>query len=256
MGRRLDGQVGIVTGAESGIGRAIAKALSAEGAKLVCTYLSDEKAAKDAKSELESEALYVQTDVSDEAAVDRLFERCQADFGLPSILVNSAGINGHGIRVADMSLNRWRKVLDANLTGPFLTCRRFAKDAPRLGGRGKIVNVTSIHEDIAVAGEGEYCASKGGLRNLTRCLALELAEYGVCVNNIAPGMILTPMNEEAVENPELRKERAAHIPLRRAGQPEEVAQLALYLALPESDYATGSTFFLDGGLRLNLGQGA
>ena len=122
--------------------------------------------------------------------------------------------------------------------------------------KGRIINISSVHEDIPRAGASDYCASKGALRNLTRCLALELAGHGVTANNIAPGMILTPMNQEAIDDPKKLKEQVASIPMKRAGEPEEVAKLALYLASDAADYATGATFTLDGGLQMNLGQGA
>ena len=143
-----------------------------------------------------------------------------------------------------------------NLIGPFLFCRAFIRGCKATKGSGKIINVTSVHEEIPRAGAAGYCASKGGLRNLTRCLALELAEHGITVNNLAPGMVLTPMNQEAIDDPEVRKEQTASIPMKRAAEPEEVAELALYLASKAADYATGATFTLDGGLQFFLGQGA
>ncbi len=155
-----------------------------------------------------------------------------------------------------MKLEQFEDVLRTNLVGPFLFCRAFARGLRKAKSKGKIINVTSVHEDIPRAGAADYCASKGGLRNLTRCLALELAEHGVTVNNLAPGMVLTPMNQEAIDDPEKLKEQVASIPAKRAAKPEEVAELALYLASPAADYATGATFTLDGGLQMNLGQGA
>lgn len=229
---------------------------ASRGAKVAGTFLKDADAAKSVQDSIGGECIFVQTDVTDEKEVDSFFDQCILKLGTPTILVNSAGLNGAGIHICDMTLERWNQVLSANLTGPFLFCRRFAKERKSAGRGGKIINITSIHEEIAVAGTGEYCASKGGLRNLTRCLALELAPLDINVNNLAPGMILTPMNEEAVEHPDILKKRDSHIPLGRAGKPEEVANLALYLASPDSSYATGTTFFLDGGLMLSQGQGA
>lgn len=259
MAKLLDGHVAIITGAESGIGRAIALLFGSEGARIAGTYLRDKSAADSVASDIHDAggtAEFFQTDVSDERQVDALFDNCLKAFGKPTLLVNDAGINQQGIRVCDMSLERWLAVLNVNLTGPFLMCRRFAQELRGQNARGKIINITSVHEDLAVAGAAEYCASKGGLRNLTRCLALELAPLKINVNNIAPGMILTPMNEAALDDPAVLTHATEHVPLARAGTPEEVARLALFLARPESDYATGSTFFLDGGLMLNLGQGA
>lgn len=255
MTQILRGAVAIVTGSESGIGRAIATKLSEGGALVAGTYLSDEKGAKETQKGIRGKCLFSRCDVSDPDDVDAFYDGTNQELGVPTVLVNCAGVNGIGIRVCDMSLERWLAVLNVNLTGPFLMSRRFAKDLMGLRKPGKIVNITSIHEDIAVAGMAEYCASKGALRNLTRCLALELAPH-IQVNNVAPGMILTEMNEEAVEHLDVRRERSEHIPLHRPGKPEDVAELVLFLVSPKSSYATGTTFFLDGGLSLNLGQGA
>ena len=185
-----------------------------------------------------------------------MFDQSQQTFGTPSILVNAAGVDASGIAVADMEVEQFEKVLHTNLLGPFLFCRAFVRGCKAAKARGKIVNVSSVHEEIPRAGAADYCASKGGLRNLTRCLALELAEHGITANNLAPGMVLTPMNQEAIDDPKVREEQTASIPMKRAAQPEEVAELALYLASRVADYATGATFTLDGGLQMNLGQGA
>ena len=126
----------------------------------------------------------------------------------------------------------------------------------RQGGGGRIINISSVHEEIPRAGAAEYCTSKGGLRNLMRCLALELAELGVNVNNIAPGMVLTPMNQEALDDPAKRKQQTQSIPMKRAAEPSEVAKVALFLASSDSNYVHGSTYVIDGGLMQNLGQGA
>src|SRR5439155_18585575 len=176
--------------------------------------------------------------------------------GVPSILVNNAGIDSSGKHVEDLDLATWKRALDVNATGPFLCCRRFLRDIRGNGNHGKIINITSVHEDIPRAGASEYCAAKGALRNLTRCLTLELAEDRINVNNIAPGMVLTPMNQDAIDDPKVLEEQVESIPFRRAAEPAEIAKLALYLASHESDYAAGSTFFIDGGLMQNLGQGA
>ena len=198
----------------------------------------------------------IAADVRDEAEVDAVFEAAVEAFGAPSILVNAAGVDAAGMPVADMELDHFETVLRTNLVGPFLFCRAFIRGCKAGKCRGKIINITSVHEDIPRAGAADYCASKGGLRNLTRCLALELAEEGITVNNLAPGMVLTPMNQEAIDDSKVREEQTASIPMKRAAQPEEVAELALYLASDAAGYATGATFTLDGGLSMNLGQGA
>jgi glucose 1-dehydrogenase len=249
-GRKLEGEVAIVTGSDSGIGQAIAIEFARNGASVVVTFHDDRKGAEETRKRIEkegSEAKVVQADVRKEKDIDMLFDACKESFGPATILVNNAGTDSSGDPVEEMEPETWRRTLDVNLTGPFLCCRRFLRDlsASRKKG-GRILNVT---------GAAEYCASKGGLRNLTRCLALEVAERGVTVNNIAPGMILTPMNQEAIDNPRKLKKDVQGIPMHRAGEPEEIAKLALFLASSDGAYCTGSTFFMDGGLMQNLGQG-
>jgi len=259
MMARLDKSVAIVTGASSGIGKATAQLFAREGAAVVVVHHDDPDEAKkvlDAIGEAGGRAIMVAADVRDEGDVDMVFEQAHKAFGVPTILVNSAGVDAAGISVADMELDHFEMVLRTNLVGPFLFCRAFVRGCKAAKARGKIINVTSVHEDIPRAGAADYCASKGGLRNLTRCLALELAEQGINVNNLAPGMVLTPMNQEAIDDPKVREEQTASIPMKRAAEPEEVAELALYLASKAADYATGATFTLDGGLQFYLGQGA
>lgn len=257
--KKLTGHIAMVTGASSGIGEAIARLYAAEGAAVIVAHYDDSDKAGtvvDGIVKAGGHAVAVAADVRDEAAVERAFTAAREAFGDPTLLVNSAGVDAAGIAVADMTLDQFENVLRTNLTGPFLFCRALIRGLKAAGKTGKIINVSSVHQEIPRAGAADYCASKGGLRNLTRCLALELAPLGVTVNNIAPGMVLTPMNQEAIDDPKTREEQVASIPLKRAAAPEEVAELALYLASKASDYATGSTFTLDGGLEMNIGQGA
>jgi len=259
MMARLDKAVAIVTGASSGIGKATARLFAQEGAAVVVVHHDHPDEAKkvvDAIAAAGGRAIMVAADVRDEGEVDMVFEQAHKAFGAPTILVNAAGVDAAGIPVADMKLDQFEMVLRTNLVGPFLFCRAFVRGCKAAKARGKIINITSVHEDIPRAGAADYCASKGGLRNLTRCLALELAEHGINVNNLAPGMVLTPMNQEAIDDPKVREEQTASIPMKRAAEPEEVAELALYLASKAADYATGATFTLDGGLQFYLGQGA
>ncbi len=256
---RLSNQVAVVTGASSGIGAAIARLFGSEGAAVVVAHHDDPDSADGIVRDIESaggKAIAVGGDVRDEAFVEQLFTTVQDSFGRPTILVNSAGVDAAGCPIGKMEVAQFRKVLETNLIGPFLFCSAFVRAADKAKGGGKIINITSVHEDVPRAGAGDYCASKGGLRNLTRCMALELAEKGITVNNIAPGMVLTPMNQEAIDDPAVRKKQTDSIPMKRAAKPEEVAELALYLASSAADYATGATFTLDGGLTRNLGQGA
>ncbi|HWI13346.1 MAG TPA: SDR family oxidoreductase, partial [Burkholderiales bacterium] len=150
----------------------------------------------------------------------------------------------------------WDNTLRTNLYGPFYCCREFVRMRKARGGKGKIVTISSVHEDIVLARGAAYDAAKGGLRMLTRTLALELAPLRINVNNIAPGMIATPMTRKATEDPERLRQAEARIPWNRPGEPWEIAKLAAYLASDDADYVTGQSFFIDGGLTLNVGQGA
>jgi glucose 1-dehydrogenase len=255
----LAGRTTIVTGSDSGIGQAIAAELAASGADVCVTYHTDEEGAHATRAEVEAagrRAIVVQVDVRDETAVGRMFDQTIRELGAPDILVNNAAVNAVGTHVVDMSTDDWDSVLRTNLYGPFFTCRRFIRERRSRGGGGRIINVTSVHEEIPMNGGGAYDASKGGLRMLTRTLALEVAGDRITVNNIAPGMILTPMNQEALEDPDSREEKTRHIPWKRAGRQEEVAKLAAYLASTDADYVTGASFFIDGGLRMMMGQDA
>ena len=256
---KLANAVAVVTGAASGIGEAVARLYAKEGASVVLVHRDDAEIADKIVQEIRTtggRAIAVAADVRDEQAVARVFDQARDAFGDPTLLVNSAGVDAAGINVADMKLEQWENVLRTNLTGPFLFCRAFVRGLAKSKKPGRIVNISSVHENIPRAGAADYDASKGGLRNLTRTLALELAPVGITVNNLAPGMVLTPMNQEAIDDPEKLKEQVASIPLKRAASPEEVAELALYLASDAAAYATGATFTLDGGLTVNTGQGA
>lgn len=251
----------IVSGGESGIGRACALALARAGHPVALTYHTDEAAGAAVVAEIErsgGRALACRTDVADEAAVGALFTAAEAAFGVVRLLVNAAGVNMRGTPFAEMPLSQFESVLRADLVGPFLTCRRFVRGlgSGSDGGGGRIVNVSSIHERAPRAGGADYDSAKGGLAQLTATLALELAPQKIAVNAVAPGMILTPMNQSALDDPaELRRKEAA-IPWGRAGTADEVAALILFLLSPAADYLTGATVTIDGGLSLTVAQGA
>ncbi len=255
---KLDGAIALITGASSGIGEAIARMFAAEGAAVMIVHHDDAEQAQRIVDDIVTAggmARPLGADVRDESDVQQAFATTRREFGEPTILVNAAGVDASGIPLGEMELSQFENVLRTNLVGPFLFCREFVRGLPGAGAKGRIINISSVHEDIPRAGAIDYCASKGALRNLTRCLALELAEQGITVNNLAPGMVLTPMNQEAIDDPEKLKEQVASIPMKRAAEPGEVAELALYLASAGS-YASGATFTLDGALSMNLGQGA
>lgn len=255
----LAGRIAIVTGAESGIGAACAKALGGAGADIAVFYYKDAMAAEATRSAVESTgrcAVVVQADVGEEASVEAAFDKVGSALGTPDILVNSAGLNMSGVTVAQMSLAQWNELLRVDLTGSFLTCRRFVRDLMAAGRPGRVINISSIHARVVRAGAADYDAAKGGLRNLTATLALESAPSRINVNAIAPGMILTPMNAHAMTDDAYRASMEASIPWGRAGTAEEVAEVAVFLASPAADYITGTTVTIDGGLSLVLGQKA
>jgi glucose 1-dehydrogenase len=259
MDQQLTGKVAIVTGAESGIGASIAKLMGEHGARVVVTEFAHPQWAHNVVDHIKrsgGDAMAVHVDVSKERDVESLFGKAETEFGPVDILVNDAGINGHGKEVIDISFDMWQETLATNLTGPFLCSRRFLRairDAKRTGG--KIINISSVHETMPMIGFAEYCASKGGLMMFTKCLGLEAAKFKVNVNSIAPGAIMTPMNDELKEDPAKMRKEETVIPWGRVGDPDDIGRMALVLAGPQSDYMTGTTVFVDGGLLLNVGSG-
>jgi len=221
--------------------------------------LEDREGAEKALVEVKGQGqrgLVVQADISEEEQVEKLFSQALDEFETLHILMNNAGVDASGKEVADLPTETWDRALIVNLYGTFYCCRRFINIRKAAGGGGTIINVSSVHQDIPNAGGSDYDCSKGAIRSLTRTLALELAPHGMNVNNLCPGMVLTPFNQSAIDDPKLLEEQVQSIPMKRAAQPAEIARLALFLASKDSDYVTGSDYVMDGGLMRNLGQGA
>ncbi|HEX5008326.1 MAG TPA: SDR family oxidoreductase [Hyphomonadaceae bacterium] len=262
--RGLMGRVAAITGAESGIGAACAAELAAQGADVAILYFKDEAAARQTETAATASGAtisgvriaVIQMDVTSEASVETGFDRIVTTLGLPDVLINSAGLNQSQVPVAEMSLAQWNQLIATDLTGAFLTCRRFVRDLRSAGRPGAIVNISSIHAAVVRAGAADYDAAKAGLDRFTATLALEAAPLGINVNAIAPGMILTPMNAHAVADEAYRSSLETSIPWGRAGKAHEVARLAAFLVSDDADYITGASVTIDGGLSLVLGQGA
>jgi glucose 1-dehydrogenase len=249
---RLDGKVALVTGASSGIGKAIATHYAARGADVVIAYQHNADAAEETATLVRGsgrEAFVAQVDVSVPDDVERLFQALDNKFGRIDVLVNSAGI-GAVTPTLDVTYADWARVLDVNLGGPFLCCQQAARRMVAQGHGGRIINITSGNEDACMPGMAAYNASKSGLRNLTRTLAMELGSDGITVNNIAPGLTLTPMSQYAIDNEAFRHSIEIQLPLQRLGLPSDIAQMAIFLASDAGAYCTGSTFFVDGGWML------
>jgi glucose 1-dehydrogenase len=247
---RLENKVAIVTGSSSGIGAAIALAFAAEGAAVVINYSRHPDSAQKVLDEIESaggKGLVVGADVSDPKEVEAMIQKAVDAFGRLDIVVNNAGME-HKMPFLETPFEVWQETIAVNLTGTWLGCQAAAKQMVAQGDPGRIINVSSVHEDLAMPTNSPYCATKGGVRMLMRTLAVELAPHEITVNNIAPGAIDTPMDAPLKQDPDKMNELLAEIPLGRMGKPEEVANLALFLASDDSSYVTGSTLFVDGGM--------
>ena len=252
---RLQHKVAIVTGAATGIGQAIATAFANEGAAVVVDYVGQGDRADETIRRIETaggRAIGVEADVSDQTQVRILVEQAVAKFGRLDILVNNAGIEfKHPF--LEFPIDLWHKVIEVDLTGPWLCAQVAAQQMVKQGGGGRIINISSVHEDLPMPTNAPYCAAKGGLRMLMRTIAVELAPHQITVNNIGPGAIYTPIDKEIENDPGIEKELLGEIPLGRWGRPEEVAELAVYLASDAAAYITGSTHFIDGGMLRRAG---
>ena len=261
MSKILEGKTAIVTGASSGIGKAIAIAYGKEGARVVVNYHSDEEGAKEAQQQIEKEggkAITVGADVSKEDEVLHLFQQAYNQFRSIDLLVCNAGIQKDN-NLSDMTLEEWQRVLDVNLTGYFLCARQALKEFSlnqkenAQKASGNIIFISSVHDIIPWAGHVNYATSKGGVLMLMKSLALEVAPQKIRVNAISPGAIKTDINKEVWQDEEKAKQLLKLIPYQRIGEPEDVAHVAVWLAGDESDYVTGTAIYVDGGMTLYPG---
>jgi glucose 1-dehydrogenase len=258
----LLGQKALVTGASSGIGRAIALSLGDAGADIVINYVSGEDQAEALAEEIRTRgarALTLRADVSDESQVRAMFSAMLEEFGTVDILVNNAGLQ-QDAPFHELTLAQWNKVLAVNLTGQFLCSREAVREFIRRGVRrevscsaGKILCVSSVHEVIPWAGHVNYAASKGGVMLMMKSLAQEVAPYRIRVNSICPGAIRTPINMQAWDTPAAYNELMKLIPYKRIGEPEEIGRAAAWLASDYADYVHGISLFVDGGMTLYPG---
>jgi glucose 1-dehydrogenase len=262
MGRILEGQRALVTGANSGIGAGIVRALAQAGAEVAVNYVAAPERTETLIQEIRRAggfAIGVRADVSDEKQVQEMFEQVQDEFGDLDILVNNAGLQ-RDAKVHEMSLDDWNHVIGVNLTGQFLCSREAVRtflrrkvDRGCTCSAGKIICISSVHDRIPWAGHANYAASKGGVMLLMQTMAQELAVHKIRVNSISPGAIKTPINRSAWENPEAEADLLELIPYGRVGNVEDIAHAAVWLASDLSDYVTGATLYIDGGMTLYPG---
>ncbi len=264
MDQKLKGQIAIITGASSGIGAGVAKSLAAAGATVVVNHPVDatKPAAEAILADIMSAGgtgITYQCDVSKETEVVKMFAEVVAQFGTIDILINNAGLQRDS-PFQEMTLEQWNYVLAVNLTGQFLCAREAVKEFLRRGvaldrsrAAGKIICMSSVHEVIPWAGHANYAASKGGIMMLMKSIAQEFAPSKIRVNSIGPGAIKTPINHAAWDTPEAEKKLLELIPYDRVGVVEDIGAAAVWLASDDSDYITGTTLFVDGGMTLYPG---
>lgn len=253
----LAGQKALVTGGNSGIGKGVAIGIGKAGADVVVNYVAAKEAAQEVVDEIKadgSNAIAIKADVSKEDQVQAMFKQMIDEFGTIDILVNNAGLQ-RDAAFDEMTLEQWNFVINVNLTGQFLCGREAVREFKRRGvvrsiscSAGKIICMSSVHEVIPWAGHANYAASKGGVMLLMKSLAQELAPHRIRVNSIGPGAIRTPINTAAWSTPEAYEALMTLVPYKRIGEPDDIAQAAVWLASDAADYVNGTTLFVDGGM--------
>jgi glucose 1-dehydrogenase len=247
---KLSGKIALVTGSSQGIGEGIAIRLAEEGADVIINYRSHPEGAAEAVAKVERtgrRGFAIQADLSRLDEIRRLVDESIAHFGQLDILVNNAGIEKNA-SFTEVTEEDYDRVLDVNLKGVFFTTQYFVRHLTEGKRPGKIINISSVHEELSFPHFASYCASKGGLRMLTRTLSVEMAPLGITINNVAPGAIQTPINTSLLQDKAKLDALLRNIPLMRLGQPADVAGAVVYLASSDADYVTGSTLIVDGGL--------
>jgi glucose 1-dehydrogenase len=255
-GLRLRDKVAIVTGGDTGIGKAICIAMAREGARIVIDYHGEQAPADALARQIEAEggsACAVGADVSSAQDVSNLIDAAVQRYGKIDIMVNNAGIEEKH-PFLEMPLEIYEKVIAVNLTGMWLCSQAAARAMVHQKSGGRIINISSIHEEVSMPTNAPYCASKAGVRMLTRTISVELAPYGITVNDVCPGAIETPMDKPVKQNPEKYNELLSEIPMRRMGKPEEVAAMCVYLASDDAAYVTGASLVIDGGMSKQSGS--
>jgi glucose 1-dehydrogenase len=253
---QLDQKVAIVTGSDSGIGRGIALQFASEGAMVVVNYAHAKQKAQEVLQAIEKnsgKALVIQADVSQYQQAMGLIQQTVEHFHRLDILVNNAGMEIHSPFV-EVTEEQFDRVLGVDLKGAFFCAQAAARAMIIRKIPGRIINISSVHEDLPMPQNVPYCCAKGGMRMLMRTICLELAPHNITVNNIAPGAVYTPIDADVEADPEKMAVLLNEIPLHRMAQPEEIAKLALYLASDAAAYITGSTYIIDGGLSVNTGR--
>ena len=253
---KLQNRIAIITGADSGIGQATATLFAGEGADVCIGYHTDADGAAETGRRVQASgrrALVGQLDVGDPASVREFFDRCASELGTPDILVANAGVGMGGMPVADMEDAKLEMVLRTDLMGPLFCARAFVRMRRAAGGRGRLLVIGSVAGHLPTPQSAPYGMAKAGVNSLIRSLSVEVAPDRINVNAIAPGLIRTPMTQKRLDDPEQREKSLAEIPWHRAGEPEEIGGLALFLVSDAADYVTGQTFTMDGGLTMNWG---